>query len=243
MADGDNATGEAVDERAARRRAAEERRAEIAAERVATDFFSAERLTFFVDAVIAIAITLLALDLPVPTGDSNHDMLRSLGDHGDDYRAFAISYLVIWAHWSSHHRLFRHVERANARVSQLTMIWLLMIIVLPWATRMINGDGAFAVRFTIYSTVQCLAGLLYMLIVRTLVADDLLYTGTERRDLFRAYLRTGVISLGFLFSIPVAFFTEWAFAVWVGIPIVLRIVGVFMHRQDRSRATAATLPS
>lgn len=67
-----------------------------------------ERLTFFADAVVAIAITLLALDLPVPTGSTNGDLWRSLRENFSDYLAFAISFVVIAARWNAHHRIFRY---------------------------------------------------------------------------------------------------------------------------------------
>src|SRR3954452_23319670 len=72
---------------------------------------SAERLVFFSDAVVAIAITLLALELPVPTGDTNAAVWHSLGDHLGEYLAFLISFAVIGSHWFGHHQLFRYLGR------------------------------------------------------------------------------------------------------------------------------------
>jgi Endosomal/lysosomal potassium channel TMEM175 len=75
------------------------------------EFAAAERLMFFSDAVIAIALTLLALDLPVPGGIENATvsipaMVNDARQHLDDYLAFLISFLVIAAHWRLHHRVF-----------------------------------------------------------------------------------------------------------------------------------------
>src|SRR3954463_2152143 len=64
------------------------------AERAEVEILAAERLTAFSDAVVAIAITLLALGLPVPRGATNTELLRSAGDHLDDYLAFLISFAV-----------------------------------------------------------------------------------------------------------------------------------------------------
>ena len=68
---------------------------------------AAERLTFFADAVVAIAITLLALELPAPKGSSTSEVLRSLADNGYEYSSFVIGFLVVAAHWKAHHRVFR----------------------------------------------------------------------------------------------------------------------------------------
>src|SRR5918997_5982049 len=58
-----------------------------------------ERLTFFSDAVVAIAITLLALGLPVPEGGTAAEVLRSLADRRYEYLAFLVGFLVVAAHW------------------------------------------------------------------------------------------------------------------------------------------------
>lgn len=52
---------------------------------------AAERQQLFVDAVIAIAITLLALELPVPRGATNGEMLRAAWAARLEYIAFGIS--------------------------------------------------------------------------------------------------------------------------------------------------------
>jgi Endosomal/lysosomal potassium channel TMEM175 len=86
------------------------------------EFASAERLAFFSDAVVAIALTLLALGLPVPGGiespdsASVSDMIRDAARHVDDYLAFLISFLVIGAHWRLHHRVFRYVRHATRAI-------------------------------------------------------------------------------------------------------------------------------
>ena len=102
---------------------------------------AAERLTFFADAVIAIAVTLLALDLPVPAGDTNSAMLHSAFDHRDGYLAFCISFLVIASHWRGHHSVFRYVTHLDGRLTGLTIGWLFLQVVTPFATRVITGNG------------------------------------------------------------------------------------------------------
>jgi uncharacterized membrane protein len=56
-----------------------------------------ERLIFFSDAVVAIAITLLALDLPVPEGGNVHLFWTSVKRNDGHYVAFLISFMVIAA--------------------------------------------------------------------------------------------------------------------------------------------------
>ncbi len=130
------------------------------------ELLSAERLIFFSDAVVAIAITLLALDLPVPVGATNADVLQSAEGFVDQYVAFVISFVVIAGHWRGHHRLFRYVNDAGPIVPW-NLLWLFFIVVMPFATRVLNGNGAFQVRFTVYAGVQALAALSLLVIDRS----------------------------------------------------------------------------
>src|ERR1700759_204652 len=123
---------------------------------------SADRVVVFSDAVVAIAITLLALDLPVPDGgprSTNGDILRYLGDHWNAYFAFFISFVVISGHWGWHRAIFRYVNRINDKVIGINMIWLLMVVLTPFAARTLAASGGFTVRFTIYALVQMIAAI------------------------------------------------------------------------------------
>jgi uncharacterized membrane protein len=196
---------------------------------------AAERLTFFADAVVAIAITLLALDLPVPGGGTNAEMLRSVGGQPlrDQYLAFLISFLVIAAHWSGHHRVFRYVTKLGGRLTRLTIYWLLMQVVTPFATRVLTGDGAFQVRFDFYAGVQAVAGLLFLLMLRDIRRHRLTRAETPPGMLADASLRTVTIAAAFLVSIPLSFVTEWAYACWAVIPVAESLVRRLVHRRAR----------
>ncbi|WP_375387732.1 TMEM175 family protein [uncultured Amnibacterium sp.] len=94
---------------------------------------SAERLVTFTDAVVAIAITLLAL----PLADIVREVSVAGGDLGDVVRdaaipllGFTISFFVISRLWWAHHRIFQHVVRWDARLVQLTILWLFTIVLL-----------------------------------------------------------------------------------------------------------------
>src|SRR5262245_42327571 len=93
---------------------------------------SAERLNFFSDAVVAIAITLLALELPVPQASSDADLWRGFADDSTTYIAFLISFAVIGSHWQLHHRVFSHLARLGGSLTRWNLLWLLMIVLTPF---------------------------------------------------------------------------------------------------------------
>lgn len=82
--------------------------------------FAAEWLAFFTDAVAAIAITLLALQLKVAQGHSWAEVEHSIGARSNEYAAFLISFLIVSSAWAGHHALFRYVKRADRLLIQLT---------------------------------------------------------------------------------------------------------------------------
>lgn len=92
---------------------------------------AADRLMFFSDAVVAIAITLLAIDFPVPRGGTVPEFWSSVRDNAGHYAAFLISFVVIAAAWSDHHDLFRYVGFGLSIpvFFATTHAWLLWIII------------------------------------------------------------------------------------------------------------------
>jgi uncharacterized membrane protein len=181
-----------------------------------------ERLTFFADAVVAIAITLLALELPVPHGSSASALWHDAWAHHDEYLAFVISFMVISAHWRGHHGLFQYVTYLDGRLPGLTMGWLFAQVVTPFATRVITGDGEFALRFSFYAVVQLAAFVMFTLIIREIQRKHL-YRDVTPADFFRrAYLREAGMAVGFLVSIPVSFFTGWAYVCWAAGPLIFK---------------------
>ena len=192
------------------------------------DAKAAERVVFFSDAVVAIAITLLALALPLPaakTSTTNHQLLDALWADHDGYLAFLISFAVIGNHWAVHRRVFRYVNRLNGTLIRLDMIWLLMMIITPFATRILTGNGGFGVRFTIYTLVQVIASTCLLLMSREIRDKDLMRADAPESARHPENSHTLTLVVVFLISIPVAFAAgQWAFVLWVAIPVLDRVL-------------------
>jgi uncharacterized membrane protein len=184
-----------------------------------------DRLATFSDAVVAIAITLLALDLPVPDGDSASAFWTSVQDNAGHYGAFMISFLAIAGAWDSHHDLFRYSKSFDSRLRTLNTVWLLMIILTPFAAKMLTTSGqqtlnAQALRFGFYALLQVVESAAMLGMVRHMAARgdmaDAPRTVTDGLA-WQCY----VLMIGFGVSIPLLFATPDAWVVWFLAPLVL----------------------
>jgi uncharacterized membrane protein len=102
---------------------------------------SAERLITFTDAVVAIAITLLALPLAEIGGSAvGHGVEGFLHEKGSTILGFVISFFVIARLWWGHHRIFQHVQRWDGPLVVLTVLWLFTIVLLPPATALTTAN-------------------------------------------------------------------------------------------------------
>lgn len=198
---------------------------------------AAERLVFFSDAVVAIAITLLALELPLPEGATSAELLRSLGHHQSEYVSFLISFAVIGGHWRAHHRLFRYVTTLGGGLVHLTFGWLLAQVLMPFATKVIGEDGGFEFRFVFYAIVQVVALTLFLLMARQIQRHHLYRADTPPELFGGVYRGLGTMIAAFAVSIPVAFVTHWSYACWIVIPLV---AGLLFRLRRRSATEAVT---
>lgn len=90
------------------------------------------RLELFSDAVFAVAITLLVLNLPL-TGASG-PLLGALSDRWPAFAAFGISFAIIGCLWVSHFRLLRIVGQTDGVVLFTNLALLLTIVLVPFGT-------------------------------------------------------------------------------------------------------------
>jgi uncharacterized membrane protein len=197
---------------------------------------AADRLIFFSDAVVAIAITLLALELPVPSGDTAGALWASVRHYNSHYLAFVISFIVIAVAWGQHHHVMRYAERSDARLRAFNMLWLLTIIITPFATKLLTSEehdtvAAHALRYGFYALVEVLASTTFLVMVHHMISRRLHAPDTPRRVITDVnWLSSGVIG-GFGLSIPLFFVTRLGWVLWIVGPV---LAGQISRRRART---------
>ena len=101
-----------------------------------------DRLVTFLDAVVAIAITLLVLPLiEVLAEGSSEDLGAVLADEVGQFGAFALSFVVIARLWLAHHRIVELVGAYDDLFLWVNLCWAFTIVLLPFATEVIAEFG------------------------------------------------------------------------------------------------------
>ena len=95
---------------------------------------STNRLEAFSDGVLAVAITLLVLDIGVPPVGPNETLAHALLHSGRSYAAYVISFLTIGIIWINHHAMIGRLRVVDHAILILNLLLLISIGVLPFAT-------------------------------------------------------------------------------------------------------------
>ena len=101
-----------------------------------------ERFVFFSDAVFAIAITLLALEIKAPSPGVNADEAAweaALLYLTPSLLAFVLGFYVIGSIWTAHHEVFRLVRRFDERLLAPNMLLLFAVVLVPFATALMGS--------------------------------------------------------------------------------------------------------
>jgi uncharacterized membrane protein len=111
-----------------------------------------DRLITFLDAVVAIAITLLVLPLVDVLADvaPDDDLAEILAADAGQFGAFLLSFAVIARLWLVHHRLVEQVGAYDRAFVAVNLVWLLTIVLLPFATQAVAVYGADRLAVAVY---------------------------------------------------------------------------------------------
>lgn len=131
--------------------------------------FQVERLIFFSDAVFAIAITLLIIEIKVPELEAGHPtehgFLDSMLSLLPKFLGFVFSFFIIGLYWFIHHKMFGYVINYTGKLIWLNLLFLFSIVLMPFSTAVYseystNERITLIAPYGIYVFNICLTGVL-----------------------------------------------------------------------------------
>src|SRR5579884_2818994 len=121
-----------------------------------------DRLVAFSDAVFAIAVTLLVLDLHEPTVSSG--LLHALLKAWPGYLGYALSFLIVGIIWAQNHLMFRFIRRTDHLFLLINVVFLMWVAVVPYPTailaRYLENPAERQTATALYTGVFLVGGLL-----------------------------------------------------------------------------------
>jgi len=179
--------------------------------------FQLERLILFSDAVFAIAITLLVIelklpDMPNPTEASVANALVGIMPH---FISFFISFMIIGIYWQAHHRMFYYVIHYDQRLIWLNLLFLFFIALMPFTSNVYGVYIMVKVAFALYVFNIFMLALFMFLMYRYIsLPGKNLSHGLDDKRLVRYYqARSLVAPVCFGIGVLIAFSSDapWAY--------------------------------
>jgi uncharacterized membrane protein len=203
-----------------------------------------DRLAFFTDAVYAIAMTLLVLEVKITPMLRNADdpsMLWSrLGDLVPQLVAFGVAFILLGRYWMAHHAFFASLRAFDRRLMGLNLVYLAFVAVLPFPSALVGEYEQNPLSVIIFAvTLSSISGM------ETVLFAHAHHTGLLRSTLDRAAFRwEAVASLQpvavFLVTIPLAFVsTTLTLLSWAA---VAPLLGALLNRFKPASLAANDLP-
>ena len=203
-----------------------------------------ERLKAFSDAVFAIAITLLVIEVHVPHLDTLDDgaYLAALSHLLPSFMGFVLSFLSIGALWVAHHRLFGVLDGYQPRLMWPNMLLLMVVAFMPFATALMSSNPLARVPEVFYSSALLLAGLLQLALFLIALRPGRVRAGLAPEELNGMRWRALALPTAALLSLLAA----WRMPgnnnfFLLAIPLLVRLyIGIGRRRALRQVTAAAT---
>jgi uncharacterized membrane protein len=209
-----------------------------------------ERIGAFVDAVLAIAMTLLVIDIPRPDSsdfsvggrvsksEAVHKLWNFLyGQHQALY-AYLLAFFILWIVWRQHHELFDQYDRVTPAMVRWHFPLLLFAAFLPYSTSIIGQYGDNPVAALVYG-----GNVFVILLCRSLVQREGLRGGALIPEANvghyqRAAIVSWVVTGYWLLTLAFVWWTPWSEIPWFFASAVAAVTARIVNRRP-----AAVAPS
>ena len=171
-----------------------------------------DRLNAFTDGVVAIIITIMVLELPVPKGSD----FAALRPDVTLFGAYALSFVNVGIYWNNHHHMLQSARRIDGRVLWANLFLLFWLSLFPFLIRWIGEVGVTAMPVAAFGFILLMAGAAYYILERALIAAE----GGESRvaKAVGGKTKEWVSVAAYAAAIGLAFVSPWiAIAIYVGV--------------------------
>ena len=181
-----------------------------------------DRLSAFTDGVIAIIITIMVLELPVPRGNDLAALMEELPLFG----AYALSFVNVGIFWVNHHHMMHLAKQVDGRVLLANLLLLFWLSLVPFVIRWIGEAHIRPMPVATYGAILTMASLSYLLIERALIAAE---PGKSALDVALGSKKKEIFSfLLYLAAVPLAFVSVW---VSVALYVVVSLIWIIPDRR------------
>ena len=198
-----------------------------------------ERIVFFSDAVFAIVITLLVLEIKVPHISTHGEdaVLRGLAGLVPKFIGFVMSFFIVGIMWIEHHRIFRFITNYDTGLLLRNLFFLLSISFVPFPTALFSEYFWSRTAFVLYAATFGVVALAKFWVWRYAVrTPGLIDASTEPWILQSISRRSLAVPIGSAVAIALSFVTVFlAPAGFLLIPLIAR----FLDSSARNKAPAA----
>ncbi|HVW66258.1 MAG TPA: TMEM175 family protein [Candidatus Peribacteraceae bacterium] len=126
------------------------------------------RLMTFTDGVIAIIITIMVLEMHVPTG-TDWNALRPLMPI---FLAYVLSFVYLAIYWNNHHHLLHATDHVDGKILWANMHLLFWLTLVPLTTAWMAENGFAKLPTAVYGVDLLLAAIAYYILERTIIAHE-----------------------------------------------------------------------
>ena len=212
-----------------------------------------ERLEFFSDAIMAIAITLLVINIPVPrntdaelqSGGLTHFLLHQW----PSYLAYVLSFCTIGLIWVAHHSLFRRIGDVDRQLLLINLGLMMFVAFLPFSTAVLagfswRGTANSPASLEIYSLNMLAIGLAFLALWIYLAEHRSLFLGAIERGALNGSIRRSLVPpLAYVITCVLAFVSAGAcYGIWLGTTLYIAF-GPATRKIPVWSATKSTKPN
>jgi uncharacterized membrane protein len=193
--------------------------------RYAISTMTTARLEAFSDAVIAIVITVMVLELRVP----HQADLTALREVAPVFLVYVLSFVYLAIYWNNHHHLMVLTDRINGKILWANVHLLFWLSLVPFTTGWMGENDFAALPTAIYGVALLLAAIAYFILQTAIIAEQ--GPSSKLANALGRDLKGKASPVLYITAIPLAFVSRW---IALGLYVFVALIWLIPDRRIES---------